>query len=146
MWTQFDLAKSGSLHLSCTAFHMREHKCLHGPLLFPLHRLWGASKKESKSTHGAWLKLLTMSPRVFIPKLFLLKMWLTTGISGWDNRDLSSSAGQQCLFTVLRRTGVPPGCRPHAGCVSTVPMADGNAAVNMHSYGLNGKAVGKEIH
>lgn len=68
------------------------------------------------------------------------------GISGWDNQDLSSSAGQQCLFTMLRRMGVLPGCCPCAGCVSSMPMADGNAAVNMHSYGLNGKAVGKEIH
>lgn len=63
--------------------------------------------------------------------------------------------GQQCLqaslLIRLERNGVSclpavSPCSLRAGCVSTMPLlADGKVAVNMHSYGLSERAVGKEI-
>lgn len=65
-------------------------------------------------------------------------MWLFTGLHAVLITKFESSGGT-CLLAVIPRSLC-------AGCVSTMPLADGRVAVNTHGYGLSEKAVGKEMH
>lgn len=65
-------------------------------------------------------------------------VWLFTRLHAILITKFEGSGGT-CLLAVSPRSLC-------TGCVSTMPLADGRDAVNMHSYGLSEKAVGKEIH
>lgn len=66
------------------------------------------------------------------------EVWLLNRLHDISVTKLENSGGT-CLLA-----GSP--CSLCTGYISTMPLADGRVAVNMHSYGLSGKAVGKEIH